>query len=89
MFGITLPQDSFEEESKDFVVWEENWDSVLMFMRMQTQWQVAGMGGYTGLRYDVLEWLCRLYHVKDERQLLEDIQVMERAALSELNKSDG
>ncbi len=79
-------QASAEEEN--FEVWEENWDTVMMFMRLQTQWNVT-MGGYTGLKYEVLRWFCDLYSVEDPRAMVEDIQVMESAALQELNKKDG
>ena len=76
------------DESEHFEVWEENWLSVEIFLKMQTQWNVT-MGGYVGLKYEVLQWVSQLYDVKDKRLLLEDIQVMEAAALSELNKKDG
>jgi len=61
-----------------------------MFLRMQTQWTVT-MGGYVGLKYEVLlgaSGLMSLYDVENPREMLEDLQVMEAAALSELNKSD-
>lgn len=76
------------DESEHFEVWEENWQSVEIFLKMQTQWNVT-MGGYVGLKYEVLQWVSQLYDVEDKRHLLEDIQVMEAAALSELNKKDG
>jgi len=63
----------------------------MMFLRLQTQWSVT-MGGYVGLRYEVLlgaGGLMSLYDVDNPRELLEEIQVMEAAALSELNKKDG
>ncbi len=56
-----------------------------MFLRMQTQWNVT-MGGYVGLNYQVLQWMCSLYSVEDPRELLEGIRVMEAAALEALNK---
>ena len=74
-----------------YEVWEENWESLMMFLRMQTQWNVT-MGGYVGLRYEVLlgaGGLMSLYDIENPRELLEDIQVMEAAALAELNKKDG
>jgi len=77
-------------EEEHFEVWEENWETVLMFLRMQTQWTVA-MGGYVGLKYEVLldaSGLMSLYDVENPREMLEELQVMEAAALSELNKSD-
>lgn len=75
-------------EEEHFEVWEENWEAVMMFLRLQTQWSVT-MGGYVGLKYEVLlgaGGLMSLYDVDNPRELLEEIQVMEAAALSELNK---
>ena len=81
-----------KEEPKDFEVWDENWEAVMMFLRMQTQWQVS-MAGYVGLKYEVLlgsGGLFDLYNVKDRRDVLERLQVLEATALSELRKrSDG
>ena len=82
--GVSLP--AIAKAPRDCVVWEENWETVMMFLRMQTQWNVV-MGGYTGLKYEVLEWLCRLYSVEDARAMLEGIQIMESFALQELNKN--
>jgi hypothetical protein len=81
LMGVVLPD---PEPEKDFEVWDENWDIVMMFMRMQTQWNVV-MGGFTGLKYEVLRWLCDLYSVEDPKAMLEGIQVMEAAALEVLN----
>ena len=90
-FGLVVPKPT-QEESSDFEVWDENWDAVMMFLRMQTQWQVS-MNGYVGLKYEVLlgsGGLCDLYNVEDRRDVLERLQIMEASALSELRKrSDG
>ena len=83
--GVVLPEEEHAEENCE--VWEENWDIVMMFTRLQTQWNVV-MGGYTGLRYEVLPWMCDLYSVEDPRSMLEGIQVMESAALQVLNDND-
>jgi hypothetical protein len=85
------PQRQAAPEEEHFEVWEENWESLMMFLRMQTQWNVT-MGGYVGLKYEVLlgaGGLMSLYDVDNPRGLLEDIQVMEATALAELNKKDG
>ena len=74
-----------KEEEDIFVVWEENWEIVLMFIRLQTQWDVA-MGGVVGLKYEVLPWLCDLYSIKDVRTMFEGLQVMEATALKEMKK---
>lgn len=81
VFGIQveLPQAS------GFEVWPENWDAVVMWNRIQTQWRV-GASGAIGLDYSVLAWLFRMYEVEDPRPLLEDLQVMEGAALVAMNK---
>jgi hypothetical protein len=73
-----------EAVEQHFEVWEENWDVVLMFVRMSTQWHTS-MAGLTGLNYPSLEWLCKLYSVKDPVAIFEGVQVMEMAALAVLN----
>tara|TARA_Y100000401_G_C8315703_1_gene222273 strand:+ start:1139 stop:1414 length:276 start_codon:yes stop_codon:yes gene_type:complete len=77
------------EEEEHCEVWEENWETVMMFLRMQTQWQVS-MAGYIGLKYEVLlgsGGLFDLYNVEDRRDMLERLQVLEAAALTHLRKS--
>ena len=76
-----------KEKENDFVVFEENWEIVMMFLRLQTQWNVS-MSGVIGLKYEVLEWFCRLYLVDDAKAMLEGIQTMERTALKVLNEKD-
>jgi hypothetical protein len=83
VLGVVLPAE--ETQPDDFEVLEENWETVAMFLRMQTQWNVA-MGGFVGMRYDVLHWLCDLYSVEDQRSMLEGLRVMEAAALQVLNE---
>jgi hypothetical protein len=77
LFGIEaeLPED------KGFEVWPENWDALLMWCRVQTQWRTS-VGGPVGLDYSVLAWLFKMYSVDDQRALLEDLQIMEGAALT-------
>ena len=80
VFGLALP----EQPSEDFEVWEENWPVVEMFLRMQTQWRTT-MNGVIGLDYGAVAWILRLYEVNDQRALLEDLQVMEGAAMVTIN----
>ena len=79
-FGLALP----EQPSADFEVWEENWLVVEMFLRAQTQWRTT-MNGVLGLDYGALAWLFMMYEVEDQRALLEDLQVMEAAAMVTIN----
>ena len=73
-----------EAVQEDFEVWDENWEAVMMFLIMQTQWNVS-MNGLVGLNYQALETLIRLYHVKEPIELFERVQVIERAALVKMN----
>ena len=78
--GIVMP----EQPSEDFEVWEENWSVVEMFLRVQTQWRTT-MNGVLGLDYGAVAWLFMMYEVNDQRALLEDLQVMEGAAMVTIN----
>lgn len=73
-----------EQSSVDCEVWEENWPAVEMFLRVQTQWRTT-MNGLLGLDYGAVAWILRLYEVEDPRALLEDLQVMEAAAMAAIN----
>lgn len=82
MFGLALPE---LEPEGDFEVWEENWPAMEMFLRCQTQWRTT-MSGVLGLDYSAVAWILRLYEVEDQRSMLEDLQVMEAAAMTALNE---
>lgn len=82
-FGLTL-----EEASGDPVdVWPDNLRAVNVFTAMSTQWR-AGMGGATGLDYAALPVVLRLMAVprKAWPAILEDIRVLEAAALDTMQK---
>lgn len=68
------------EKSEEFEVFPENWETVVMWSRVCTQWRTS-MSGAIGLDYSVLQWLFSLYEVKNPREMLEDLQVMEGAFL--------
>lgn len=73
------------EPSGDCEVWEENWPVLEMFLRCQTQWRTT-MGGLLGLDYGAVAWILRLYEVEDQRAMLENLQIMESAAMAVLNE---
>jgi len=86
-FGLELPK---EEEKKeiDYEVFEDNWDAVMIFCNMQTQWSTS-FGGFVGLKYEVLLMqggMFDLYNIIDRRKILEELQIMEHTALKEFNK---
>ena len=82
--GVVMQEKPKEEQCE---VFDSNWEIVMMFIRLQTQWTTS-MNGVIGLKYEVLEWLCRIYLIEDQTSMLEGIQVMEAAALKILNKQD-
>ncbi len=54
-----------------------------MFCRLQTQWR-TGPRGPIGLDYGAVQWLFSLCSVAQPLALLEDLQIMEGAYLTEL-----
>lgn len=68
-----------------FGVWEENAGSLMMFMRMQTQWNVVN-GCFLGLNYASAAFLFKIHGVENASELMDDLQAMELAALQVLNK---
>jgi hypothetical protein len=82
--------DAAQEREEDgyFEVWEENYEAVMMFQRLQTQWNVI-QGGFVGLNYPSVSVLFKIYKVDDEAEMMDDIIAMEHAALQVLNKREG
>ena len=56
-----------------------------MFLRCQTQWRV-GISGIIGLDYTSVLEMIKLYLVEDTVAMLENLQIMEAAALKINNK---
>ena len=87
-FGLELPIEKEEKKEENFEVLPDNWDAVMIFCNMQTQWSTS-FGGFVGLRYEVLLMqggMFDLYNIIDRRKILEELQIMEATALKELNK---
>lgn len=85
VFGIVLI--SKPKPPPVFAVWPgANWETVQLFLGMQTQWERAGMDGtMTGLNYARLPVVAAGLRIR-WRPLFERLQVMEYAALQELAK---
>ncbi|WP_338404607.1 DUF1799 domain-containing protein [Enterobacter bugandensis] len=80
-YGLT--PDDYDDHYID--VWPDVWTSFLVFQTVSTQWR-TGMGGPSGLDYNVLPWLMRLHNIDDEATALSDIRIMESAALKVMHK---
>ena len=74
-----------KDADKNFYVLKQNWIYLEMFLRCQTQWRV-GMSGIIGLDYTSVIEMIKLYLVEDTVAMLENLQIMEAAALQALNK---
>lgn len=69
----------------EFEVFEENWEAILMFMRLQTQFRIES-GAFMGLNFQSIEFLFKLYEIEKPRELFEKLLVMEHEALTVLNQ---
>lgn len=80
MAAFGLKEEDFEEQ--ELMVWPDNWQAVILFTRLRTQWRV-GFGGAVGLDYNVLYRMIGRLKLDDieAEELEEDVQVMELEAL--------
>lgn len=81
-FGLTP-----EDVATDPVApWPDNLTVVELFDAIRSQWRV-GMNGATGLDYNVLPEMWRLFGVRkaDRLQVFSDLRVMESAAIGAMN----
>lgn len=74
-----------DPESESFGIWEENAETMMMFLRLQTQWHVIN-GAFIGLNYQSVDFLFRIHNTEKQSAVMEDLQAMELAALQVLNK---
>lgn len=71
---------------EDFEVWQDNAETLNLFLRMATQWRPSPMGGgLIGLDYIALEAVARIVRFDLSPEAFDDVQAMERAALAVLN----
>ncbi|MFM2005873.1 MAG: hypothetical protein RLZZ09_1528 [Pseudomonadota bacterium] len=80
------------EDDGQCQVWEENWDTLMVFLALQTQWrrEIPAMSGqmiWHGLRYTEAEVVIRMMgHQKQQKDIFDGLRVMESTALPILNK---
>lgn len=70
-------------------MWPENWPAWALFSEVSTQWIPRGMGGATGLNYVPLMRLLDMDYPDPARwrEMLHDVQEIERAALKQMAKN--
>ena len=54
----------------------------MLFLSLDTQWQIGAMGEVIGLNYGGVEAVFRIKGIKERAALFDDLQVMERAAVT-------
>ncbi|RQO83484.1 DUF1799 domain-containing protein [Acidovorax sp. FJL06] len=73
-------------------IWPEHVDAYRSFVAVSTQWRVGGMGGAPGLDYQaVFSTLASMHRGKSDAErdaIFADLQLIERAALDEMNRKD-
>lgn len=88
-FGVK-PED-FEADDEgsfgmvDFGIWQEHWQSYIVFSNIGSQWRI-GMNGPSGLDYNVLAEIWRRLKVPfaDRDHIFQDIRLMESSALEQM-----
>lgn len=82
-FGGTKTLEDYPEPELD--VWEENWDSMMLYIRNQTQWRAAGNRLF-GLDYNVIYADMAMQQIPELEQsrLMDDIRIIESQARKEI-----
>lgn len=82
-------------EPDDCWVWPENWMTIQVFVRLNTQWRrhLDGMSGaniWIGLRYDAAEVVMRMLAIprREWPDTFERLTLLEATALPLLNDKD-
>lgn len=84
------PQGQHDSDEDAFEVWPENWQAITIFTRLHAAWHVIGtlQGLHTlGLDPARVKALLDLLGIKRKARpaLMDDLQIMEQAALPLLN----
>ena len=84
-----------DEDEEKIEVWRINWQSVLAFLRCETQWRAvavsAGEGSrliWLGIDYQSARPVFERRNRVDQQKIFSDIQVMEHAALEAMGEID-
>ena len=85
MAAAGLRPEDYQEEL--FELWPENELPIAVFSALSTQWRMGGMGGPTGLDYNVLFSRMDRLKLSDSahEQLFADIRIIECEALTIIN----
>lgn len=90
LVALNAPDEAIAEleqmqKIEDFEVWPENWPMIEIFLRLQTQWRTS-FGGFVGLDYTAAKWIFDVYEVKDHKETLDALMIIERAVLNAISE---
>jgi hypothetical protein len=90
MSAAQMQASGFQPEDFDddiLEIWAENLETWLLFRRLRTQWRV-GVNGATGLDHNVLlqHLAARDLTAAERNAIVDDIVVMEEAAMAEMRR---
>ena len=74
------------KKEEEFAVLPENWQAVLCFMRLATQWRLGPMGQRVGLDYPAIQPVLDLMGITPDPDLFDSLQILEAAALEALHE---
>ena len=82
MLGVQLPE---TPEEKDYEIIPDAWPAFEIFLSIQTQWR-ADSGVVIGLDYLAVKWAFELFEVKNPKELLFDLQIIEAKVVEILSE---
>lgn len=77
------------DNDDDFAVWPENWQTVMVFVRLRRCWRIDRFAGVCdGLDRPAIESTLRIMGIKKKQrpEILAKLEIMEDAALPILNR---
>lgn len=85
LFGLSLEEVPEEEVE----IWDLNWNSFRLFNSLSTQWRIGGVGGATGLDYNVIPTVGKMlgFNKKEVNAMFPDIMLMENEALITMSEN--
>lgn len=54
----------------------------MVFLSLDSQWQIGAMGEVIGLNYSGVEAFFRIKRIKNRAAIFDDLQILERAAVA-------
>jgi hypothetical protein len=83
------PPPAPKEVEIEIELFEDNFEPVVIFGRMTTQWNRNFQGERIGLNYGALKSVMEMSEVKDLKECFKKVRIMEAEALEMMRPTDG